>query len=355
MTQYWCVNFDFEECLTYGIEHKLWMMQYQYEDDYGNRFQGGTQKSATTANWNRLKDIHDEDWFVAYLPKKRTATKNTFFAVGQVRIPRKPPSSPTHKPTVAQYVSAQRSHEFSSGVIHYTDAPVFYEDFDETWRFSDQLMAYVQRIDVKEWELHVADGVPWLSDLSIPPFEIQRAFFKIDKKSFDSIRKALTAAGGKSSKQTDHTQELHKVVATLEDGGYFDAKSVEDEQKKILRAVVQRQGQPKFRAKLIAAYEGRCAITGCDAEAALEAAHIIPYRGDKTDHVTNGLLLRADIHTLFDLNLIRIDPDSLIIALSTPLQGTSYGELEGASLTLPKSKKSHPSPDALREKWERFT
>jgi predicted restriction endonuclease len=105
---------------------------------------------------------------------------------------------------------------------------------------------------------------------------------------------------------------------------------------------------------LISAYGGRCAVTGCDAEAALEAAHIMPYLGPKTNHVSNGLLLRADVHTLFDLDLIGIDPESLTIALSESLRGTYYDDFQGRSLTLPKSKKSHPSQDALEQKWEKF-
>ena len=44
----------------------------------------------------------------------------------------------------------------------------------------------------------------------------------------------------------------------------------------------------------------------------LEAAHIIPYKGSSTNHIQNGILLRADIHTLFDLDLLRIDENYLI-------------------------------------------
>jgi len=150
------------------------------------------------------------------------------------------------------------------------------------------------------------------------------------------------------------TTELQKVSTALEDEGYFDAQSLEDERKKTLQEVAQRQGQSQFRKNLVAAYGGRCAITGCDAEAALEAAHIIPYMGPTTNHVSNGLLLRADIHRLFDLDLIGIDPESMEIALSEPLRKTSYRPLDGQSLVLPKSKKSHPSQDALSQKWDRF-
>jgi hypothetical protein len=84
-----------------------------------------------------------------------------------------------------------------------------------------------------------------------------------------------------------------------------------------------------------AAYGGRCAVTGCDAVAALEASHIVPYCGPQSHHVTNGLLLRADLHTLFDLDLMGIDPDTMTVALAPAIKGTTYSEFQGRRLTLP--------------------
>jgi putative restriction endonuclease len=56
-----------------------------------------------------------------------------------------------------------------------------------------------------------------------------------------------------------------------------------------LAEVVRRRGQAKFRKALLAAYREKCAITGCYAVEALEAALISPYRGDYSDHLQNGL------------------------------------------------------------------
>jgi predicted restriction endonuclease len=80
-----------------------------------------------------------------------------------------------------------------------------------------------------------------------------------------------------------------------------------DERQRKLREIGDCRGQPEFRNRLIAAYGGVCAVTGCNAVAALEACHLAPYSGAQSNHVTNGLLLRADIHTLFDLDLIGIE------------------------------------------------
>lgn len=138
-------------------------------------------------------------------------------------------------------------------------------------------------------------------------------------------------------------------LATAE--GAFDPKNAEDARKRILRTIVVRQGQPAFRADLLRAYGGRCAISECDADPALEAAHIVPYRGAQTNHVQNGLLLRADLHSLFDRGLLAINttttPWSLIVAES--LQGTAYWEWNGKQVTLPADLQDRPSVEALDE------
>ena len=146
--------------------------------------------------------------------------------------------------------------------------------------------------------------------------------------------------------------EVARAAAEAAAEGFFDAKNGADERKKISRAIAQRQGQPTFRRKLLAAYAGKCAMTGCDAEPALEAAHILPYKGTHTHHVQNGLLLRADLHTLFDRGLVAVDTRALSIIVATPLRGTVYGELHGKRLTLPLSTLEQPSPEALDQHRE---
>jgi predicted restriction endonuclease len=64
--------------------------------------------------------------------------------------------------------------------------------------------------------------------------------------------------------------------------------------------ILRRQGRGEFRRGLLDIYNRRCAITGCDAIPTLEAAHIRTYKGSDDDAMRNGILLRADIHTLFD-------------------------------------------------------
>lgn len=133
----------------------------------------------------------------------------------------------------------------------------------------------------------------------------------------------------------------------------FDPDTVAGDVAKVLREISDRRGQSDFRDQLLRAYDARCAVTGCKAVPALEAAHIIPFSGPSTHHVANGLLLRSDIHTLFDLNLIRIHPVKRVIVVDKSLQGTEYARLAGKTLRVPKRSKERPHKEALRQRWQR--
>jgi len=127
-----------------------------------------------------------------------------------------------------------------------------------------------------------------------------------------------------------------------------------DARMRAIRQIVARQGQSAFRADVMAAYRGRCAVTGCDVPAALEAAHLLPYRGPESNTVANGLLLRADIHNLLDLQLLAFDPSTRRVVLSKQLAGTHYEALSGTSLATPGEQSQRPSQDALERAWLTF-
>ena len=79
-----------------------------------------------------------------------------------------------------------------------------------------------------------------------------------------------------------------------------------------LRSVALREGQGAFRARLLDAYGRSCAITGEHTQPVLDAAHIQPYLGPRSNHVQNGLLLTNEFHTLFDLGYVTVTPDYLV-------------------------------------------
>ena len=115
-----------------------------------------------------------------------------------------------------------------------------------------------------------------------------------------------------------------------------------------MRAVHLRRGQPLFRARLLDAYKSRCAISGCTALEVLEAAHVLPYRGEHTNRVDNGLLLRADLHTLFDCQLLWVTEDNTV-AVAPALRSTEYAAFDGKPLALPASRADQPNPEHLAE------
>ena len=130
----------------------------------------------------------------------------------------------------------------------------------------------------------------------------------------------------------------------------FNPNGLVDARETIFRGIKVRRGQKSFRDKLFTAYENSCAITACKVADVLEAAHIAPYLGEQTNKVTNGLLLRADLHTLFDCGLLHIEPQSRTIFLASKLrESPDYGRLHGRALRLPKKLSLAPSAEALEE------
>ncbi len=125
-----------------------------------------------------------------------------------------------------------------------------------------------------------------------------------------------------------------------------------DRRKKILGSIQLRRGQSKFRKSLIRRYGPACLISGCKLMDVVEASHIWPYRGDKDNHPENGLLLRADLHTLFDLNLLGIHPQQLTIRFHPTARSAGYRKFEDRRLRIAAS--PGPSAAALRSRWESF-
>ena len=112
--------------------------------------------------------------------------------------------------------------------------------------------------------------------------------------------------------------------------------------------VKDRKGQPAFRQKVLTAYGNQCAITATRITEVLQAAHIQPYVNEDSNHVQNGLCLRADIHALFDEGLIALNPDySIIVSERVTAASKEYRKLNGRSLRLPSDPNLHPSKAAI--------
>ena len=132
------------------------------------------------------------------------------------------------------------------------------------------------------------------------------------------------------------------------DSDTFDPLNIKDGRERIARMIANRKGQPAFRATLLNAYGRRCAISDCDVVDVLEAAHICPYQGPDTNKVVNGILLRADIHTLFDLGLIAIDHRSMEVLVHKSIESSEYHKFHGRKLRIPLDSMKSPSRKALK-------
>lgn len=115
-----------------------------------------------------------------------------------------------------------------------------------------------------------------------------------------------------------------------------------------------RPNQSMFRVMLLSSYERTCAVTGSDVVPALEAAHIRPYSYEKIDRIQNGLLLRADVHRLFDRGYIGVNTSHMETVVSAKLIGSEYEQFERQPLILPSNMEYQPSVEYLdehRKQW----
>jgi HNH endonuclease len=121
-----------------------------------------------------------------------------------------------------------------------------------------------------------------------------------------------------------------------------------------------RLGQETFRIAVMDAYGRSCAVTTEHSLPVLEAAHIRPYAEEGPHEVANGLLLRTDIHRLFDAGYVTVAPDDLRFQVSRRLKddyenGRTYYALHGTEIHLPQGQADRPGRGFLE--WhagERF-
>jgi putative restriction endonuclease len=123
--------------------------------------------------------------------------------------------------------------------------------------------------------------------------------------------------------------------------------------------VIPRLGQATFRIELERQYQVRCAVTGERTRPVLDAAHIKPFSLVKEHSLSNGLLLRRDIHKLFDDGYVTVTPDRRFLvskAIKAEFKnGRDYYALDGTVIREPQSLEARPAKEYLE--WhasERF-
>lgn len=153
---------------------------------------------------------------------------------------------------------------------------------------------------------------------------------------------------------TSVDNQLQAAYEYVKQTGCFDAPNNEVACKWVMRAIAQRLGQSDFRDQLLSAYQEKCAVTDCSVSAVLEAAHIKPFCEEQTYLVPNGILLRSDIHTLFDRYLMGINPADFTVAFAEPAMRGKYKKLNGKPIRVPTNDRLKPSQALLQEHWEEF-
>jgi putative restriction endonuclease len=129
------------------------------------------------------------------------------------------------------------------------------------------------------------------------------------------------------------------------------------------RMMKQRLHQPAFRARVISAYETKCAICRLAHGRLLDAAHIIPDSEEASStSVTNGLSLCKIHHTAYDINILGIDPEyrvhvrpDVLAESDGPMLEHGIKGMDNRSLWVPPHLDERPDPKRLAQRFEEFS
>jgi putative restriction endonuclease len=146
------------------------------------------------------------------------------------------------------------------------------------------------------------------------------------------------------------------------DQALLEAPATALERRYALRIVKQRLHQASFREAVIAAYNGRCALSGLPEPLLLDAAHIVADANERQGQpvVPNGIPLSKIHHAAFDAHLIGIDPDyrlhvsDRLLAHHDGPMLQALKSLHGEMVHLPKRARDQPDRERLALRFERF-
>ena len=116
--------------------------------------------------------------------------------------------------------------------------------------------------------------------------------------------------------------------------------------------VRRRVGQGIFQSRVMDAYERQCAVTRERALPALDAAHIKPFSLTQENHIRNGILLRSDVHRLFDTGYMTVTP-AYHVEVSEHVRtdfndGDNYFKLHGERIWVPVNQEDRPGRGYLQ-------
>lgn len=181
----------------------------------------------------------------------------------------------------------------------------------------------------------------WFSPLDIPnsPYKSYRVEENKGQKLWNMVTQAIRAS--------------HEIMPNPGPASYslFDVPAFGTPQ-----LIMPRLGQAGFRAIVLDAYSRRCSVTGERTLPVLEAAHIQRYSDSGEHSLANGLLLRSDLHRLFDGGYLGINPKNMQLEVSRRIRsefenGRDYYALQNRAIRLPQDENDQPNRDKLQFHW----
>lgn len=246
-----------------------------------------------------------------------------------------------HKPDFSEYVLSIRSSSGKGATELYSDKEPVYED-DGSWTYlyrheirGDADPSTIWRNKALLKNLQDAVPVAVILQRKVGRYQILGLAYVTDynPRTGYFFLMGTSVASSLLSVESGFTAETLDIDA--------DTRKFQETRQAV------RQGQAKFRMDLLTAYGARCAATDYDVSEGLEAAHIRPYRGAHTNETHNGILLRADIHNLFDYGIVGVDPESMKILLNQRARASKYSHLQGQQLRLPDDSTRQPDRELL--------
>lgn len=212
---------------------------------------------------------------------------------------------------VPRYRCGHCRTDFDTPVERDVDVTVFRAVYERTWRPLDEAL---RAVDIADAYLSRA------AQHAIRPLDI------------DSFRRGLRLTPLPAAPEW----RVGRVDTTAIAGGFTR------------RSVPTRVGQQQFRQAMLERFGSHCAVLGPQPPAVLEAAHLYLFAEKPEHNVRGGLLLRRELHALFDRGLLVIDPDDWVVRLAPMLaQYSDLWALDGAPLRV--AVELRPDPRFLRD------
>ena len=207
---------------------------------------------------------------------------------------------------------------------------------------------------IARYRLKVNGAVAWLDYKAFAPFNrrqgMELGIMQLRFATASRTKVVQVYWDGRSVPDTEAAVKHCESVPSIAD--------VVTSAQKALAKQRLRPGQAVFRQHLDLTYGARCCVSGCPVAWAVDGAHIKPYADKASNHVSNGLLLRSDLHVLFDAHQLAIDPDSKMVHFSPEAQEwAEYRSLHRKQYLLkpqPGHEDDAPPASAFRSRWRIF-